>query len=77
MSQRGRQKPGRTGGRQGEQQREIAGASAQEARDREALSAALAAAEARIAVLERERVDILNRIDWVIDSLHNVLEGRS
>jgi hypothetical protein len=81
MSQRGRQKPGRAvgraGGRQAESTKEEAAASAQVTRDREVLVAALNAAEARIAALEQERLDILNRIDWVIDSLHNVLEGRS
>jgi len=46
-------------------------------RDRDNLKAALAAADLRIRELERERSDILNRIDWVIDSLHNLVEGRN
>jgi len=43
-------------------------------RERLELRAKLAAAEARIAALESQRVDALNRIDWVIDSIQNVLE---
>ncbi len=43
-------------------------------RERLELRAKLAAAEARIAALESQRVDVLNRIDWVIDSVQNVLE---
>lgn len=43
-------------------------------RERLELRDKLAAAEARIAVLEGQRVDALNRIDWVIDSIQNVLE---
>jgi hypothetical protein len=81
MSQRGRQKPGRVvgrgGGRQAETTKMEPAPAGQGPRDHEALLAALAAANARIAALEQERLDILNRIDWVIDSLHNVLEGRS
>ena len=36
------------------------------------LKAELAAARARIAELEQKQADIINRIDWVIDSLHNL-----
>ena len=43
-------------------------------RERDQLRVQLAAAEARIKLLENERLDVLNRIDWVIDSIHNVLE---
>ncbi len=43
-------------------------------RERLELRAKLAAAEARIAALETQRLEVLNRIDWVIDSIHNVLE---
>ena len=43
-------------------------------RERLELRAKLAAADARIAALESQRVDALNRIDWVIDSIQNVLE---
>lgn len=32
----------------------------------------LAAAQQRIAELEQRTADALNRIDWVIDSLHNL-----
>ncbi len=36
------------------------------------LEAELAAARARIAELEQKHEEIVNRIDWVIDSLHNL-----
>ena len=36
------------------------------------LKAELVAARARIADLEQKQADIINRIDWVIDSLHNL-----
>jgi len=42
--------------------------------ERDKLKAELAAAKSRISELERQREDVINRIDWVIDSLHNVLE---
>lgn len=42
--------------------------------ERDALKAELEAAKARIAELERSRELIVNRIDWVIDSLHNLTE---
>lgn len=32
-------------------------------------------AQGRVADLEQLRTQALNRIDWAIDSLHNVLEG--
>ena len=32
----------------------------------------LATARARIAELEQKQAEIVNRIDWVIDSLHNL-----
>ncbi len=38
------------------------------------LKAELAAARARIAELEQKQADTINRIDWVIDSLHNLTE---
>ena len=37
----------------------------------------LAAARQRVADLEALRAQALNRIDWAIDSLHNVLEGEA
>ncbi|MCL4767892.1 MAG: hypothetical protein KJZ80_16835 [Hyphomicrobiaceae bacterium] len=43
-------------------------------RERNELRTRLAAAEARIELLESQRVEVLNRIDWVIDSIHNVIE---
>lgn len=38
------------------------------------LEAELAAARQQIAALEQRHADITNRIDWVIDSLHNLTE---
>jgi hypothetical protein len=35
----------------------------------------LAAAEQRIAMLERQRDEALNRIEWVIDSINNLTEN--
>lgn len=43
-------------------------------REREQLKAELVEARARIAELEKARKDALDRIDWAIDSLHNVLQ---
>lgn len=40
------------------------------------LRAALAAAEARVRVLEEQRVAVVNRIDWMIDSLQSLVESR-
>jgi hypothetical protein len=36
------------------------------------LKADLASAQERIADLELKQAEIINRIDWVIDSLHNL-----
>ena len=36
------------------------------------LEAELAAARARIAALEQKHEEVVNRIAWVIDSLHNL-----
>lgn len=49
-----------------------AGAGAEIAR----LEAALAAALVRIAELEKCQADVVNRIEWVIDSLHNLPHGK-
>lgn len=43
-------------------------------RERDALMAELAAAKARIAELEAVREQVVNRIAWVIDSLHNLVD---
>jgi Tfp pilus assembly protein PilO len=43
-------------------------------RERDDLKAELEIARARIAVLEETRSQVVNRIDWVIDSLHNLSE---
>ncbi len=45
--------------------------------ERDKLRAQLAAANARIAELEGLHTKAVDRIDWVIDSLHNVLEGNA
>jgi predicted RNase H-like nuclease (RuvC/YqgF family) len=46
-------------------------------RDRDELAAALAAARAEIAILDAARKAAIDRIDWVIDSLHTVLQDKS
>ena len=40
--------------------------------ERDRLAAELKAARERIAALEAAREQVLNRIDWVIDSLHSL-----
>lgn len=47
---------------------------AQLERERDSLKVELAAAAARITALEQQRTEILNRLDWAIDSLHSLLE---
>lgn len=44
------------------------------AAENSALKAELEQARARISELERRQTEILNRIDWAIDSLHNLRE---
>lgn len=44
-------------------------------RERDQLKAQLADAQALITKLEQARDEAVNRIDWAIDSLHNVLES--
>jgi hypothetical protein len=55
-------------GRQGQQRVESL------ERERDRLKTELAGALARIARLEAARDEAVNRIDWALDSLHNVLE---
>jgi uncharacterized coiled-coil DUF342 family protein len=43
--------------------------------ERDRLKADLGEAEERIGRLEESRTEAVNRIDWVIDSLHNVLQS--
>jgi ubiquinone biosynthesis protein UbiJ len=50
----------------------LSGAAAQAEIER--LRSELAAANARIADLEQKHTDVINRIDWVIDSLHNLTQ---
>jgi len=38
------------------------------------LTAELEESQARVARLEKSRAEAVNRIDWAIDSLHNILE---
>ncbi len=42
--------------------------------ERDRLKSDLVEAEERIGRLEASRTEAVNRIDWVLDSLHNVLE---
>ena len=42
--------------------------------EREQLQAALAKAEARIRELQESREEVVNRIDWVIDSLRSLVD---
>jgi len=42
--------------------------------ERDRLKAELVEAVGRIERLEESRTEAVNRIDWVLDSLHNVLE---
>ena len=44
-------------------------------RERDQLRAKLVAAEAAISKLQQARDEAVNRIDWAIDSLHNLLES--
>jgi hypothetical protein len=44
-------------------------------RERDRLKGQLEEAEARIARLQESRSEAVNRIDWVIDSLHNLIES--
>lgn len=44
-------------------------------RERDALKAQLADAQVNIVQLEKARDEAVNRIDWAIDSLHNLLES--
>ena len=46
-------------------------------RECERLKTQLAEANERVAALEQRRAEAVNRIDWVLDSLHNVLENGS
>lgn len=45
--------------------------------ERDRLQAALNRAEARISELESTRSAVVNRIDWLIDSLNSALEKRA
>jgi chromosome segregation ATPase len=45
--------------------------------ERDRLKAELAAARERISRLEEARAQVVNRIDWVIDSLHTLIEDES
>lgn len=44
--------------------------------ENERLSTELAAAKVRIGELEKQRSDAINRIDWVIDTLQNLVDLR-
>lgn len=70
MAERNAEKPKRTAAAKSMQARAAEGLAAENA----ALKAELEQARARIAELERRQAEILNRIDWAIDSLHNLRE---
>lgn len=81
MTQRERQKARRAGAKRADKRGRIESSAKpdpsltkQRELDYAELRAELAAAQARIKVLESQRADIVNRIDWVIDSIHNILE---
>ena len=44
-------------------------------RERDQLKAQLAAAQAQLIKLEQARDEAVSRIDWALDSLHNLLES--
>jgi predicted RNase H-like nuclease (RuvC/YqgF family) len=46
-------------------------------RERDDLAAKLATATTEIASLDASRVEAINRIDWVLDSLQTVLQEKS
>ncbi|MEE8579491.1 MAG: DUF4164 family protein [Hyphomicrobium sp.] len=46
-------------------------------KERDRLKAQLEVAGERITSLEQGRDDVVNRIDWVIDSLHNAIESEA
>jgi predicted nucleic acid-binding Zn-ribbon protein len=45
--------------------------------ERDRLRMELEAARARIAGLEQRQREVLNRIDWIVDSLNSLMEGRT
>lgn len=46
-------------------------------KERDRLKAQLEVAGERITSLEQGRDEVVNRIDWVIDSLHNTIESEA
>jgi uncharacterized coiled-coil DUF342 family protein len=44
--------------------------------ERDRLRAELDAARARIHALEQRQAEVLNRIDWIVDSLNSLMNGR-
>jgi uncharacterized coiled-coil DUF342 family protein len=46
-------------------------------KERDRLKAQLEVAGERITSLEQGRDEVVNRIDWVIDSLHNAIESEA
>jgi hypothetical protein len=46
-------------------------------KERDRLKVQLGVADERITSLEQGRDDVVNRIDWVIDSLHNAIESEA
>lgn len=72
---------GASSGRTKAEKRDGAGAGGLEERcksleaERDRLRAELETAKAEIVRLDGVRRHVANRIDWVIDSLHNIIEG--
>jgi hypothetical protein len=78
MTQRDRQKARRATTRAGSRTSGSATSRIEELeKERLELLARLAAAEATIKAFESQRIEAVNRIDWIIDSIHNVLERQS
>lgn len=75
MAQRDRPKSKQTSGRDAGTAAVTGGVLTLESRVK-MLESEVAAARARIRELEDCRIEAVNRIDWVIDSLHNVIEKR-
>jgi predicted nucleic acid-binding Zn-ribbon protein len=46
-------------------------------RERDALRAELQRAEAKVRELEKTQAQVRDRIAWALDSLHNILDGKS
>lgn len=78
VTQKGKRQavPARQGGRAGTGERKKTGGQIEALeKERDQLRAQLTAAQAQIAKLEQARDEAVGRIDWALDSLHNLLES--